>query len=304
MAVTLNFDPTDNKDLLRGGLRKIFNAKLNNTLFQAPNMFKMKSTDEYITRDFRMTGLSGHQSLTDGEVIPTQEPTADRKLDYTQSRYGTGFKITSGMKKFNKIDLVAKLTKSLARAMKEAKDVDVADIYNSATSTDIVGFDNLALASDSHTILNGSDTYDNYGNVALSYTGLQDATIYFDELVDDSGDTRPWTPDTVAVNTRYRFKLRKYLGTDGEPDTADNNTNALTDEYKLKPFVYHRLTSSTSWFMLAKNDEDFDVQVLTAQEPDILVQDTTDGSRSILVTSEQWYAKGFGEPRGVYIGSL
>jgi len=91
MAVTLNFDPTDNKDLLRGGLRKIFNAK-------------MKSTDEYITRDFRMTSLSGHQSLTDGEVIPTQEPTADRKLDYTQSRYGTGFKITSGMKKFNKID--------------------------------------------------------------------------------------------------------------------------------------------------------------------------------------------------------
>jgi len=304
MAVTLNFDPTDNKDLLRGGIRKIFNSKLNQTLYEAPNVFKMKTTDEYITRDFRMTGLTGHDELTDGQVIPTQEPLADAKLDYTQSRFGTGFKITSGMKKFNKIGLVVKLTKSLKRAMTEAKDVDLADIYNSATGTDITGFDGLALASDAHTTIEGSDTIDNYADVALSYTGLQDATIYFDSLVDDSGDTRPWTPDTVVVNKHYRFRLRKYLGSDGEPDTADRNTNALTDEYKLKPFVYRRLTSSTSWFMLAKNDEDFDVQCLTAQEPDVLVQDTTDGSRSVLVTSEQWYAKGFGMPIGVYCGNL
>jgi len=304
MAVTLNFDPTSNKDLLRGGLRKIFMSKLNSTLFEAPTMFKMKTTDEYITRDFRMTGFTGHQSLTDGEEIPLQDPTADIKLDYTQSRYGTGFKITSGMKKFNKIDLVTKLTKSLARAMKEAKDVDLADVFNSATGTSITGFDGLALASNSHTTIDGSGTIDNYANVALSYTGLQDATIYFDTMVDDSGDTRPWVPDTVAVNPHYRFRLRKYLGSDGEPDTGDRNTNALTDEYTLKPFVYHRLTSSTSWFMLAKNDEDYDIQCLTAQEPDMVMQDLTDGSRSIRVDSEQWYTKGFGIPLGVYVGNL
>jgi len=66
-------------------------------------------------------------------------------------------------------------------------------------------------------------------------------------------------------------------------------------------FVYHRLTSSTSWGMIAK-DSDYDIFVMTTEEPDLKVQDAPDTSRSTIVTSHQWFKPGFGDARGFYLG--
>jgi len=68
--------------------------------------------------------------------------------------------------------------------------------------------------------------------------------------------------------------------------------------------VYHRLTSTTAWGVLAKNDENFDVNVWTAMEPDLKVKDSPDQTRDTIVDSLQYFTYGCGDPRCVYVGNV
>jgi hypothetical protein len=53
--------------------------------------------------------------------------------------------------------------------------------------------------------------------------------------------------------------------------------------------------------MIAK-DDDYDIFVMTTEEPDLKVQDAPNTSRNTIVTSHQWFKYGFGDPRSFYLG--
>ncbi len=104
------------------------------------------------------------------------------------------------------------------------------------------------------------------------------------------------------MNTNLRLKARELIGSEGKPGTADNDLNAIRDQYNLTSFVYHRLTSTTSWMLLAPNDPNYDYKVFTSEEPNLITRDAPDNSLDTVVLSHQWFQWGFGDPRLAYVG--
>jgi len=305
MTFNIGWDTSTNKDIFKNLLRELFDSTDREALVEYPNVVKELKVSDYYERFARQAGLEGMSELADGEAIPLADPVFDTTKDLTQVRYGLGFKITSGMKKFNKWNEMQTMTKNLGMVMKEGKDVIVARMFNNPTATTYAaGFDTLALASNSHTCLDDdATTYDNNSAGALGVSTLESALVYFDTLVDDMGMDIMATPTKLVVNPNLRITSMELLGGELKPYTGDNTINAFPD-WDLKPFVYHRFTSTTTWAVIADKDPDYGLMVLTSQEPDLKVQDDVSGNtRSTVVTSEQWFDYGFTDPRRFYLGN-
>ena len=305
MTMELNWDQSTNKDLLKNLLKDIFDSTDRNILYESDDLVKRENTQDNDERKARIAGLSASsvQPLADTQEIPLADATYGSTKDWTQTRHGLGFKISSGMKKFNRLGAMQWLTKSLKRAVKEYRDIDVFNMFNHATSTTYAtGYDGLSLANTAHTLIGSSSTWNNYGDAALGVSSLQAAINYFDTLIDDNGDEIFMVPNLLVVHPDRRWEARELIGSEKKPYTADNEINAIQD-WDLNYKVAHRLSSSTYWSLHATNDDRYDLFLYVTQEPDLKVQDAPDLSRSIAVTSEQWYTYGFGWAQGYFLGN-
>ena len=303
MAHSIYWDNTTNKDFFKSLLWDVFDSTKREAMYEAETMVKhIKTKDEY-ERRARIAGISGMEKIADGQNIPLAETPQPQTKEYEQERYGLGFEITAGMKKFERYGVMKGLTAKLSKHMREEKDIDLAGMFNNATSASAgeTGFDGLELASSSHLCMDAAGTtYNNYLDAALGVSSFESATVYFDTLVDDDGYIITKTPSHLFVNPNLRWEGREILGSELKPYVGDNTINVAQD-YDLQLFVYHRLTSTSSWGMIAK-DSDYDIFVMTTEEPDLKVQDAPNTSRNTIATSHQWYRRGFGDPRGFLLG--
>jgi len=241
--------------------------------------------------------------LVEGENIPIQPLKFGQTKDWTQVAYGTGFRITDRMKRYEKIGLYEFATKNLRNMMLETKDIEIAKMFNSASGTTYAaGFDGYALASGSHTCLDDAvTTYDNYLDSNLSVSALESALNYFDYMYDDQANIITAVPDTLVVNYTLRRDADELLKSPGKPWEMSNTINPYKGE--VTPFIYHRLSSTTSWFLIAKNDPRYDLFVITTVEPDSNVY-SVDSTRDTIVDSIQYFKYGFGDSRMCFAGDL
>jgi hypothetical protein len=308
--VNTGFDTTTSSDLLIAGrLRKIFDTTVHDVPEFHQDVCKVKTTKDMYTIDLRLAGLEDAAELGEGQAIPLYTPTLGTEKKYTQRQFGIGFRMTDKMKKFNKYGLWERWTKELARRQKEARDAEIHVMFNNMTSTSLtagVGFDTLAIANDTHTGLatGTGDNYDNYLNAALSLAGLESARYYFKTNIDDMGNLRIVTsPLTLVVEPTLYPDALEFTGSELKPGTFDNAINVIK-KFGIKPKENPRLSSTTCWFVIAKEDEGYDFQVLIAQQPDLKINECYDRTRDMEATSMQYFTYGWGDPRMLYAGKL
>ena len=306
----LNFDNTTNKDLLKTGIRTVFDNSDVKAVNDHPQMFKTATTDLLIVRDYRMAGLGAMSETGDGQPAVLETPVAGTVKDFTQVKYTNGFRVTDMWQKYNKIDHVARLTRSLKKTMIEGKDKEVFKVYNSASATTYVsGFDTLALASASHTCLYDTDvTYSNYLNADLTTAGFESAMKYFySGIYGDRGEILPCVPKKLCVNPSLIVKAHQILGATNKP-FEQSNTPYNVNQYfgfGVVPFGTIRLTSSTSWFLIGDTGaDDFGPTVITGMEPDLKTEDAYDTTGDIRVYSGQHFTYSCAVPHLVYVGDL
>jgi hypothetical protein len=308
-TVNLGFDTTSRKDLLKeGAIRRLFDTTASAIESVWPNLVKGggEKAKDYIYRDRQFAGLGLATKVADGANSPIDAPILGNEKTYTQARYMLGFRMTHGMEMFNKYDLWAKQTKSLARNMKVTKDVEVHKMFNGPTSTTLdcgTGFDGLAIANDTHTGLDSSttnDNYDNYLNASLSYSALESARYYFKTLVDDRGIIIGGNPSHLVIEPTLWPTAAEILKS-GLKAGENSNTKNIFENY-LQIFEDRYLTSTTAWFVMDKNNDLFDFHVYTAQEPELVIKDAPDTTRDRIATSEQWFTYGWGDARCVFWG--
>jgi len=289
-----------------GTLRKIFDTTSREVKLEYPQVTNDLKTDLLVEKDQRLAGLSPASEIVEGENIPLQGPVYGGQKSYTQRYFGTGFRMTWQMDFFNKYKLWQKWAKDLGQVMKETKDTEVAVMFNNMTSTSLTcgtGFDSLAIANDTHTgLLDGStaDNYDNYLNADLSVSSIADARYYFAMLKNDLGVWMGATPTTLVIHPNLYITAKEIFGTEGKPHELSNTINVLP-EMGLKIFEYHRLTGTTTWFMIAKNGN-YDFNVFTSKEPDFVEKDAPDNTRDRIITSMQAFTYGWGDPRRLFCG--
>ena len=308
-VITTRWDTTSPQHLLKDGLiRQIFDTTKRDAKVFYKTIVNDKTTKDEWVRDLRMAGLEAASQLAEGENIPIFAPVINTTKTYTQLQYGAGVRMTHRMQKFNKYDLWKRWVADLAKIQKESKDIAIHTMFNSPTSTSLacgVGFDTYALAYNTHTGLlssSTSDNYDNYLDAAPSISSFEDARYYFATLKDDMGMYIGSTATHVVYNPNLHFTMKQIVGSNYVPFEESNTINIVPD-MNLTLYEDPRLTSTTMWFMLAKNEK-FDVRVLTAQEPDLVIQDAPDTTRDRIATSLQYFTYGWGDARMVYYGDL
>ena len=304
-TLNTNFDTTTNKYIFIKGLNKVWDSTARKALINWKDFFRAEDAgNRYIFDDLRYGGFSGMSQVVEGASIPVQDPNLGQTRRYTMKGFGTGFRITYFMKHFNKIELMQKNMASLRLAMDEGKDVEVAKIYNNATATTYgAGFDTYQLAYASHPVLkSGGSAYSNYPNAAMSLSALQDARYYFDTIVDDNGMIMGAQPDTIYYHPILATQVDELFKSDKRPWELSNTQNVLGKQIGWQPKPYYRLTSTTAWGVLAKDNDLFDVKVYTELEPATEVKDAPDTSKDTIVIAYQIFDYGFGDPRMVYVG--
>ena len=303
--IRVNWDGSSNKELFKKLIEGIFDNTDREALKEYPNMFKTQTSNEEYIRKLRMAGLPLGAEVAEGEGIPIYAPKYGGTKDWTQKSFGLGFRITDRMKRFNKWGLMEKFTKSLKKSQVETKDVELAKVWNNVTaSTYATTYDGHVIGqSGQHCLDDAGTTYTNILSAALSNAALESALNYFDYLYDDQAQIMTAKPDTLYVNYSLRISSAKILRSDNVSGEMSNTINVFPD-WNLKTFVYHRLTSTTAWGVLAKNDENFDVNVWTAMEPDLKVKDSPDQTRDTIVDSLQYFTYGCGDPRCIYVGNV
>ena len=304
------FDTTTNRDLLKEGtIRKLFDTTSESTPQYYKELVNDLTWDEYTFRDQRIGGLTPAGEIVEGEGIPLQIPVLGTSKTYTQRRFGTGFRMTEAMNRFNQYGLWQKNAKALGRMQKICKDEEVHVLFNDPTSIVLtcgVGYDTLALASNAHTGLLAGSTADNYDNLLsadLSTSALESAWYYFRTLIDDMGHLRSVIPSHLVFEPTLYFTASEIWKSSDKAHQLSNTTNVIPSAFKgLKLYEDPMLTSTTMWFMLAKGDDLFDINVFTAQEPDLVIGDAPDTTRDRMATSQQWFTYGWGDPRAYYLG--
>lgn len=298
-----DWDDTTHQWVLRGGLREIFDNTLRGVEVQWPNMFNDNKTDKKIVTDLRIGGFELAEEVDEGQNYPIQSIPIDTDIDYTQVNYATGFRITKQMKKFNQIDLMRKLTKKLGRTMKLTKDIEVAQLWNSPTAT-YTGFDQQVLGYASHTCLDPAATaYSNIASAAISTTAIESALYYFKMMKDDTAQVVGAKADTIYFEPTQMFTVDELFGSKGMPWEESNTKNPYT-KFGLKQFPYIRLSATTAWGLLAKKDDDYDINVFTSQSPQFSTQDAPDTTKDTIVLADEMYTFGFGDARMVFIGNV
>lgn len=300
--VRTNWDTSTNKDTFKTLVRKWFVSTDREDLVEYPHLYKTLTTKDEYERHGRYAGLEYPGELDEGENIPIQTPKFDGVKDYAQVAYGSGFRITDRDKRYNKIDKMKWLTKELKHMQREGKDVILARPWNDLTGTTYTNtFDTLAIAHNSHTCLDDAGTtYDNYADQALAYASLEGAIQYFDYMYDDQGNIFTAKPDTLVINYTLRQDADELLHSTGKPWEFSNTKNAIKGE--ITPFVYHRLTASTTWFLIAKNHSKYGPFVYTSAEPDLKMKDAPDTTRDTLVNSIQYFKGDVDDSRLIYVG--
>ena len=315
MSTTANlhgtwWDTSTGKESLKTLTRTWFDSTDRENLIEWKSLCKdLKSSDDF-ERETRTAGLGAMQELVESQNIPLEEAKFGQTKDYKQVAFGNGFRITDRMKRFNKIGLMEKLTRSLKKTMAEGKDIEIAKMFNNMTTTTApgqAGFDTLCLANDSHTCLDDAGTtYDNYLDSDLATGSYESALAYFDALYDDQGNIFVGKAKKLVVNKSLRVKAYQITGADKKPFEQSNTKYDLNSYYgfDVVPFVYHRFSGSTAWMVIGDvADADYGPRVYTALEPDLDTKDGDDRTRDTVVTSIQYFKFGFSDPRLVFVGN-
>ena len=303
------WDTSTGKETLKTLVRGWFDSTERENLVEYKALCKEIKTGDDYEREARVAGLGAMQEIAEGQNIPLEEGKFGGTLDFTQVAYGNGFRITDRMRRFNKIGLLEKLTRSLKKTMAEGKDIEIAKMFNNMTATTYAsGFDSYALAYNTHTCLDdAATTYDNYLGSDLATGSYETALQYFDKLYDDQGNVFVGMARKLVVNPALRVKAYQITRADLKPFEQSNTKYDLNSYFgfDVVPFVYHRFSSTTAWMVIGDvGDPDYGPRVYTALEPDLETKDGDDRTRDTVVTSLQYFKYGFTDPRQVYVGNV
>lgn len=184
---------------------------------------------------------------------------------FTITKYGAGFSISDEMVADGKMGIVGDLTRMLAKSAKESQEVQGMNVLNNGFTTETTA-DGVALFSTAHTLPSGG-TFRNKAttDLDLSESALQDAVADFKKVfVGDSGIVYRKRPKFLLVHTDQENYARELVGSNGKPDSADNNLNSLRGDGLIVIASPH-LTDTDSWYLLADPSRENGLRIISRE---------------------------------------
>jgi hypothetical protein len=236
-------------------LEELFRMELMQHPSRREALFKTVATDRDIWQSSEIHDLDMFSQVEEGAEYSFKRPKQGASKTLTMKKMGLGFSISEEMVDDGKFDLISDMTKKLAKSAKESQEVDAMNIFNNGFSSETTA-DGVALFSDSHTLPSGSTFRNKPSSAAdLSQSSLDTALQDFEQVfVGDSGIIYNIKPKVLLVHPSNKRYAKELVGSDGKPDTADNNLNAFKEDGLVVISSPH-LTDTDAWFILASPEE-------------------------------------------------
>lgn len=231
-------------------LEELFRCELEMHPSRREQLFKVVPHDRDIWQSSEIHDLQLFNQVQEGEEYSFERPKQGASKTLSIKKMGLGFSISEEMVDDGKFDLISDMVKKLAKSAKESQEVDAMNIFNNGFSSETTS-DGLAIFHASHTLPSGSTFRNKPSSAAdLSQSSLDTALTDFETVfVGDSGIIYNLKPQKLLVHSSLKRYAKELVGSDGKPDTADNNLNAFKDD-GLQVISSPHLTDTDAWFLV------------------------------------------------------
>lgn len=173
----------------------------------------------------------------------------------TPLEFAQGIQVERRLFDDDQFSVIDQKPKALAGAMYRLRQTHGARIFNNAFSNDTffaTNSESVALCSTAHTTavpgVSTSSGFDNSNTTALSAVSVATARNDMVNFRGDQAERISVVPDTLLVPPQLYDTAFEIVGSQGKPDTANNNANVHYGQYEVYEWVY--LTDSNDWFMM------------------------------------------------------
>lgn len=244
---------TDFRRQLQEGLNTVFGLEYQTYPEEWRDIFDVETSAKAYEEDVLMVGLGAAPVKPEGTAIAYDDGGESYVARYNHETIALGFAITEEAEEDGLYGSVGqKMAKSLARALIQTKEVKGANVLNNGFSSSFAGGDGVSLFSTAHPLFGGGTLANRLSTPAdLSEAALEEIAILISEWTDDRGIPMTAQIEKLILPTELQFVAARILMTPYQPDTGDNNINAL---FKLGTIrqgfaINHRLTDPDAWFL-------------------------------------------------------
>lgn len=208
-------------------LKKTFFLHLKEAEPEYKSWINIENTDNAFDDEFKVSEFGTVPHKPEGADTQFEDAIPGAIKRYTTTERGLGYIITRKMRDDDKTSTMVRMTEALRRSCRHAFEVEAALVINNATSTAAryVGMDEGALASTSHTLLDGTNTYSNYVSVDFSDTALENAAINFFRMKGEKNLPVTLKPDVLWGDGGQMYEFAKVTKNEFQADSADRNKN-------------------------------------------------------------------------------
>lgn len=232
-------------------LEEVFRLEMALHPSRREQLFKVVSTDRDIWQSTEIHDLDLFAQIAEGSDYSYKRPKQGANKTLVVQKYGLGFSISEEAVDDGKFDLIADMTRKLARSGYESQQIQALAMFNNGFGSQTTS-DGLSLFNSAHTLPSGG-TFRNVlsTNSDLSVTALDTMLSDFEtQFVGDSGIIYRLVPKVLLVHPNSKRYARELVDSMGKPDTADNNMNPFREDGLMVVSDPH-LTDADAWFLVA-----------------------------------------------------
>ncbi|MCL5036898.1 MAG: Mu-like prophage major head subunit gpT family protein [Chloroflexi bacterium] len=240
-------------DLVNPAIRAIYFQNMGEPKEEYSRIFtveKSKKKQEIISE---IAGFSAAPEKAEGADILLDSPYQGYDYTFTHGTFGLGFVVTFEMLEDDQYNVIKRLPKALARAMRETYETAGANVFNRAFNASYNYGDGKPLCASDHPLEAGGTGSNVLSTPAdLAATSLKAALIQMKKMRGSRGEYLGLSPDVLLIPPDLEFDAYQILNSTQIAGSQDNDINSIRHLYDLKPEVMTRLTDSDAWFLGAK----------------------------------------------------
>lgn len=286
--------------LLWPGLNSIYGKEYNDYPVEWEQLFEKSTSDRAYEEDLGLSSFGLARVKNEGAGIEYDTERQGFTSRYNHVVYALGFIITREIYEDDQYGKVgAQKAKSLARSMRQTKEINGANIFNYAFDSSYVGGDGKEMIATDHPNVSGG-TWSNELSVAsdLSEAALEQAVIDIAGFRDDRGLLIAAKPQKLVIPYQQQFEAHRILGANGRVGTDLNDPNAIKDMSIFKDVVVnHYFTDPDAWFVLTDVKDSLKY---FERRADQFEMDNDFDTENAKFKATARYSFGWSDPRGVY----
>ena len=220
-------------------------------------LFKVENSQRQTEIAMNIVGFGDVPEKPEGDPYVTNLLRPGHEKRVTHTEFGMGFEVTKTALEDDRYDQLKKYAMWLVFSAEYVMGKRAANIFNNGFTTETTA-DGVAIFSTAHNLAGGG-TFANRPSAdgALSWNSLRDAIILLDtDTKHDSGQLSANVEDlNLIVPPQLEMLADRIVNSTGLPGTDANDRNSIKSRRNIDIKVNKLLTSTTAWFVKAKNKD-------------------------------------------------